>query len=130
MLKVLNPFHASSNTYYGRMEPIVSTLPAQYEAGSGLLMEVSIVGNISLVQCWTTFCCSNIPTKTQKVLNSFRALSNTYYGRMEPIVSSLTAQYQAGSCHSMETSIVGNMSLVQYWTTPAAVTFQPRPRKC
>jgi hypothetical protein len=64
------------------------------------------------------------------VLQPFHALTNTYYEGMEPIVSTPPAQYQAGSGHLMELSIVGNMSLVQYWTTPAAVTSQPRPRKC
>ena len=63
-------------------------------------------------------------------MNPFHTLSNKYFARMEPIVSTHRAEYQAGSGHLMELSIVGNMSLVQYWTTPAAVTSQPRPLQC
>jgi hypothetical protein len=39
------------------------------------------------------------------------------------------AQYQTGSGHLIELSIVGNMSLVQFWTSTAAETSQTRPLK-
>jgi hypothetical protein len=55
------------------------------------------------------------------------ALSNTYYGRMKPIGSSLLNHYQGNSGHLMELEIVGNMILGPYWTTPAAEPSQPRP---
>jgi hypothetical protein len=54
---------------------------------------------------------SNLATKTQKVLNPFHALSNTYYGGMEPISTTLPALYQAGSGHFMELSIGRMMNL-------------------
>jgi hypothetical protein len=44
-------------------------------------------------------CSSNIPTKPQKVLQPFHVLSNVYYEMVEPIQSSLLAQYQASSGH-------------------------------
>ena len=75
-------------------------------------------------------CRGNIPINNWKVLNPFHALSNINYEMVEPIWSTLPAQYQASSDHLMELSIVGNVSLVQYWTTPAAVTSQSRPSKC
>jgi hypothetical protein len=56
---------------------------------------------------------SKIPTKTQKVLNPFHALSDTHYGRLEPIVSTLLAQYQAGLDHLIELSIVRMMNLAK-----------------
>ena len=60
----------------------------------------------------------------------FHALSNTYYRSMEPFSSAQPAQHQPSSGHLIELSIVGNMSLVQYWTTPAAVISpEAKPRK-
>jgi hypothetical protein len=47
-------------------------------------------------------CCNNLPTKTQKVVNPFCALSDTYYGMMETILSSLLAKYRANSGHLMQ----------------------------
>ena len=41
---------------------------------------------------------SSTPTKTQKVLEPLQILPNTYFERMEPKKSSLSAQYQASSC--------------------------------
>ena len=60
----------------------------------------------------------------------FHALSYTYYEIIKPISSALPAQSQPGSGHLIKLSIVEKMSLFQYLTTPMAVTFQARPRKC
>jgi hypothetical protein len=52
-------------------------------------------------------------------MNPFHALSKTYHRRIEPISSSLLAQFQADSGHMMDLSIGVSISLRQYWITPA-----------
>jgi hypothetical protein len=72
---MLQPFHALSNTYCEMVEPIYSSLLAQYQASSGHLIELLIVGNISLVQKWTA----------PSPVTSLHVLSHAYHEMVEPM---------------------------------------------
>ena len=108
--KVLKASHALSKTYFGIVEAIQWSILAQYQASSGHLIEVSLVGNMSIVsQILDNKCHSNIPSKTWKVLQPFLALSKTDFGMVEVIQWSRLAQYQASVGHLIQLSIVGNV---------------------
>ncbi len=63
--KVLKASHALSKTYFGIVEAIQWSILAQYQASSGHLIELSIVGNVRRVsRILDNTCRSNIPTKT------------------------------------------------------------------
>ncbi len=111
--KVLKASHALSKTYFGMVEAIQWSILAQYQASSGHLIELTIVGNVRWVS-WMldNTCRSNIPSKTWKVLQPFHTVSKAYFGMVEAIQWSILAQYQASSGHLIELSIVGNTSLV------------------
>jgi hypothetical protein len=86
---------------------------AQYQASSGHLIELSIVGNIRRVsQILDNKCHSIIPSKTWKVLKASHALSNIYFGMVEAIQRSILAKYQASVGHLIELSILGNIRRV------------------
>jgi hypothetical protein len=109
--KVLKAFHAlSTKTNFGMVKAIQWPIFAQYQASSGHLIELSIVGNITWVSpILDNTCCSNIPTKTWKVLQPFLALSKTDFEMVEVIQWGRLAQYQASSGHLIQLSIVGNV---------------------
>jgi hypothetical protein len=74
--KVLQPFHALSNIYFGMAEAIQLSILAQCQASSVHLIELSIVGNIRLVSpILENPCCSDILTKAGQVLKPFHAVS-------------------------------------------------------
>jgi hypothetical protein len=87
---------------------------AQYQASSGHLIELSIVGNTGLVSPrLDNTCRSNISTKTWKVLQAFHTVSKAYFRMVEAIQWSRLAQYQASAGHLIELSIVGNIRPVR-----------------
>ena len=93
------------------VEALQWSILAQYQASSGHLIELSIVGNIRQVsQILDNNGCSNIPTKAWKVLQPFHTVSKAYFGMVEAIQWSLLAQYKASSGHLIELSIVGDIS--------------------
>ncbi len=95
------------------VEAIQWSILAQYQASSGHLIELSIVGDIRGVSpILDNTCCSNIPSKTWKVLKASHALSKTYFGIVGTNQWSILAQYQASSGHLIELSIVGNVRRV------------------
>ena len=109
--KVLQPFHAvSKKTYLGMVDALQWSISAQYQASSGHLIELSIVGNIRQVsQILDNNGCSNIPTKAWKVLQPFHTVSKAYFEMVEVIQWSILAQYKASSGHLIGLSIVGDI---------------------
>jgi uncharacterized membrane protein len=108
---VLQPFHAlSKKTDFGMVEALQWSILAQYQASSGHLIELSIMGNIRQVsQILDNNGCSNIPTKAWKVLQPFHTVSKAYFEMVEVIQWSILAQYKASSGHLIGLSIVGDI---------------------
>ena len=122
--KVLQPFHAvSKKTCLGMVDALQWSISAQYQASSGHLIELTIVGNVSWVS-WMldNTCRSKIPSKTWKVLQPFQTVSKAYFGMVEAIQWSIFAQLHASSAHYNELKIVGNVRRFRTPTKAHALT--------
>jgi hypothetical protein len=113
-----------------RMAPKKSSLLAKYQASTGHLIELSIAGKMNLARWWTTPTPVRSELTPRKCSNLFRLFLIHNMKRMTTKNSSISAKYQASYGHLIELSIVRKMNWIKWWTTPAPVTSQPRPRKC